>query len=302
MSDNSSEWPLFADLPDGWAMGVFGSDDVLGCLNKADASAVITAAQLVRDGAVFSLSARMNWPSPTLYRRKAPEHHIITTEAGNHDEWLDSFYPQASSQWDGFLHVCDGERGFYNEMEPEQLGVESWGRRGIVGRGVLLDIQRWRRNVGHQIRWTDREEVAADELQECAASQGVEIQEGDILLVRFGWTSGYEAADETVRSGLGTHPPSPGLKAAQSTAALLWDWGISAIAADNPALEAWPPGDDFLHTRLLPRLGLPIGELWWLDELDGACAADQRYDMLLSAAPLVLPGGVGSSANALAIR
>jgi hypothetical protein len=44
------------------------------------------------------------------------------------------------------------------------------------------------------------------------------------------------------------------------------------------------------------------GELWDLDGLAAACAADGRYSALLTVSPLPLVGGVGSPANAIAIR
>jgi hypothetical protein len=77
------------------------------------------------------------------------------------------------------------------------------------------------------------------------------------------------------------------------------------VAADNPALEAWPPHNStggFLHHRLIPLLGMNIGELWWLDDLAEDCAADGVYEFLFTSAPLNVPGGVGSPPNALAIK
>ncbi len=66
--------------------------------------------------------------------------------------------------------------------------------------------------------------------------------------------------------------------------------------------ERAAPEQTFLHFQLLPRLGLPIGELWDLESLADACASDGRYDFLLTSAPLRLRGGVASPPNALAIR
>ena len=57
-----------------------------------------------------------------------------------------------------------------------------------------------------------------------------------------------------------------------------------------------------MHRALIGLLGMPIGELWNLDPLAGACAADQRWSFLLTAAPLTVVGGVGSPANAIALR
>lgn len=58
----------------------------------------------------------------------------------------------------------------------------------------------------------------------------------------------------------------------------------------------------FLHRRLIPGFGMPIEEFFWLDDLSAACATDRRWSFLFASAPLNVPGGVGSPANALAIR
>jgi hypothetical protein len=57
-----------------------------------------------------------------------------------------------------------------------------------------------------------------------------------------------------------------------------------------------------LHRRVLPLLGMVLGELFDFERLGEVCAADGRYDFQLVSAPLHLLGGVGSPANAVAIR
>ena len=57
-----------------------------------------------------------------------------------------------------------------------------------------------------------------------------------------------------------------------------------------------------LHRQMIALLGLAIGELWKLDALAEDCAADGVYEMLLTAKPLNVLGGVGSPPNALAIK
>jgi hypothetical protein len=47
---------------------------------------------------------------------------------------------------------------------------------------------------------------------------------------------------------------------------------------------------------------MPLGELWDLDELAEECARDGIYEFMLASAPLYVPGGVGSPANAYAIK
>lgn len=295
----------YAHLPDGNAAGVFGDEDVLGCLNRLNDRQVRGAAQLVERGDVYSLNAPLDWPSPALFGRGNLVHHLLDTPRGNYDEYVDNFYPQSSSQWDGFIHVRSAtRRDLYNGRPREDLGIETWARRGIVGRGVLLDVARWRREQGRPVHWLHRDVITADELEQCRAAQGTRVEDGDILLIRTGWVAGYEAASESERRIVQDPSDfiSPGLSASTATAALLWNWRIAAVGADNPALEAWPFDEPSLHDLLLPNLGLPIGELWWMEDLADACATDGVHEFMFTAAPWHLVGGVGSPANALAIR
>jgi hypothetical protein len=95
----------------------------------------------------------------------------------------------------------------------------------------------------------------------------------------------------------------PGLEVSDRTLEWLWDSHVAAVAADNVGVEACGPGKRFtLHLQLLPLLGLPLGEYWWLHDLAADCAADGRHTALLVSVPLNVRGGVGSPAQAVAIR
>jgi hypothetical protein len=58
----------------------------------------------------------------------------------------------------------------------------------------------------------------------------------------------------------------------------------------------------FMHIRLLPLFGLPIGEFFDLDALADDCASDGVYEFFFTSAPLNLKAGVASPPNALAIK
>ncbi len=301
-SGAAGDLPRYADLPDGDAVGVFGQDDVLGSLNRLTPDVVRHAATLVRSGEVFSLNAPMTWPDPPLYNREPLQHTVYRTALGNLDDRLDSFYPQASSQWDAFPHIRDPEVGFYNRQPTERLGIESWAERGIAGRGVLLDMGAFLAEVGTPLHWRTGTAIGVAQVEAYLAARGVEKLPGDVLVLRTGWTAGYRAADEAERAAVRTDQTSPGLEGCPEMLEYLWDWGISAVAGDNVAVETLPPSAYPLHPHLLNRLGIPIGELWDLERLAAACAADGRYEFLLVSAPLNVPGGIGSPANALALR
>jgi kynurenine formamidase len=314
--------PRYRDLPEGRgdrpprsAWGVFGEADEVGTLNLLTPDTVRRAAALVSWGAVFPLSWRMDRPSPPLLGRSAARRVEKDLDPGT-DDYYDNYYPQASSQWDALRHVGHPEFGYYNglplddadDLGAAHLGIEHWASRGIAGRFVLLDVERHRSLRGTPLRQDACVPVSVDELDEILAARRVTLQEGDILLLRFGWIAWYERLGRAERELLATKAlfPTPGLAAGERTAEWLWDHGVAAVAADTPALEAMPfdrsTTDGFLHHRLVVFLGMAIGELFALDALADDCAANGVDIGLFVAAPMNAPGGSGSPANALAIK
>jgi hypothetical protein len=309
------ELPIDPSKPPGSAWGVFGEDDRIGTLNFITDVQVRAAAACVRKGYVFSLNWNIRLPDPPILGRRRLQVSYVKQFAG-WDDYYDSFFPQASTQWDALNHVHHPTFAYYNghtaETTPEglrpPLGIDDWARRGIVGRFVLLDVGRHRQEVGQPLDYGAKILITAQELDTIVERQGVEIREGDILLLRFGWIGWYEQLSSAERAALGTGEvfPNPGLAAEEATARWLWDRRIAAAAGDNPTLEATPfdqsHENGFLHYRLIPLLGLAVGELFVLDLLAEDCAADGVYEGLFSAAPLNNTGGIGSPGNALAIK
>jgi kynurenine formamidase len=310
------------DAPAGSTWGLWGPADRLGCLNLITPQAVRRGAACVQRGVSFGLNLQLNLPDPPLFGRRPFRHDVVWLTGGRgHDETLSDWNPQGSSQWDGFRHMRSSVLGFYNAAPDDELGVDHWSARGIVTRGVLADVARWREAQGRPLSHPASDRIDPDDLEACLAEQGVVLEPGDVLLVRTGWLTWYRELEGPARRQLGESPVAAGLRSGRVTARWLWDRRVAAIASDNPAVEASPVyrlmseadartmaadprrADEFvLHMALLPMLGMPIGELWDLDALASDCAADGRYDFLLSSAPLNLPSGVGSPANAVAVK
>jgi kynurenine formamidase len=304
-----ADLPVSSGAPAGSAWGVWGADDELGSLNLLTPERVVAAAKLVRKGAAFPLNLPVTQPDPPLYGRGKVQQTILGGPNGR-DDYLDNFYPQASSQWDSLRHIRHPEHGWYNGVTDEEivagggkLGIENMAQRGIAGRGVLLDVARARAADSGVYDCSTSEIIIPADLDECAHAQGVRVDAGDILLIRTGWLEWYFEQTADVRERLSDREKlrAPGLGPPEEMTEYLWNLHIAAIAADNPALESWPPSD-FMHWRLIPLLGMPIGELWWLDDLAADCAADGVYEFFFTSAPLNVPGGVGSPPNALAIK
>jgi len=302
------ELPLNEELGLRHAWGVLDRD--LGTLSLLDSQHVARAATLVQDGEVLPLNLPVNFPEPPLFGRDPLRHDIFVVDRNTLDERLDAFHPQGSSQWDGLRHVRCREHGFFGGVVEDfgpgsgPLGIEHWAQRGIVGRGVLLDVERARREAGSSLDPFAGEAITADELQDTAAAQGVSVDQGDILCVRTGWIAAYRALTADGRVQMAQSPRASGLRADEDMARWLWNSRVAAVCLDNPAVEPIPgdPAIGSLHRRLIPMLGFALAELLDLDELAGACERDGRWDFLFVAVPLNLPGGVGSPSNAVALR
>ena len=300
--------------PPGSTWGLWGEDDEVGALNLLTQDAVVAAARLVRRGAVFPLNWRLEVPDPGLFGR-GPLEHVKRDDGFGMDDHFNRFFPHGSTHWDSFGHFSHPEHGYYGGRTSEQLkgpnarnSIAAWARRGVAGRFLLADVERWRRETGRSIAQGTSEAVDIADVTGTLAAQGVEPQLGDILLVRLGWIDWYTGLDAEGRAALASGPPwrftAPGLSPADATVEWLWDSGIVAVAADCPALEAFPfrPRGQSLHGTLLPLLGINLGEMFDLDALAADCAADSTYVGLFTSAPMNFVGATGSPANALAMK
>jgi kynurenine formamidase len=301
------------DGPAGSSWGLWGADDELGALNRIRDEHVRDAAQLVVRGAVFPLNWPIESPSPALFGR-GPIEHVKVDDGFGMDDHFNRFYPHGSTHWDSMAHFRHPQHGYYNGRTAEQLksaegrnSIAAWARRGVAGRFLLADVERFRRQSGRPIAQGTDEAVSVDDVRATLADQDVVPREGDILLLRLGWITWYEHLDDTVRQALADEPWSaraPGIAAGEDMVEWLWDSGFAAVAADVPAVEALPfdPRSECLHARAISLLGINLGEMFALDALADDCARDGRYVGMLASAPMNFTGATGSPANALALK
>jgi kynurenine formamidase len=321
MSTDWARLPSYIDLPvdpskpPRSAWGVFGENDELGTINLLTPECVRYAASLVRTGQVFPLNWNLEMPDPPVFGRGKLRHTVKNLGDGT-DDFYDNFHTQASSQWDALSHISHPEHGFYNgrtladvtAVSGSRNGIDNWARHGIVGRWILADVDRYRREQGRPLVPDAYEAVDVGDVEAALVAQDVQIRTGDILLLRFGWIAWYESTGYATRAALAATPfpgASPGLAPEERTAEWLWNRHVAAVAADSPAVEAVPfetKVDGFLHYRVIPLLGLALGEMFQLDALAESCAADGVYEGFFCAAPLNKTGGSGSPANAVAIK
>jgi kynurenine formamidase len=321
------------DAPAGSSWGLWGADDQLGTLNLLTDERTARAARGVHTGQVYPLGLPLSEPGDRIVWRTKPVHRIMhvgheahvadcddpSTGYFDRDDYLENLYLQGSSQWDGLTHIRHPEHGNYNGFPDSdihggagtKLGVDQWAKRGIVGRGVLVDVLGALSALGRGFDPASNYGITNADLEVTLEHQQVEIEPGDIVLLRTGWMGNFYAADDAYRTAvLGHESPiaqhAPGLNVDTSSVEWLWNHRVAAIAADNIAVEQTPAPDPTqtfaLHKLWLPLIGMPLGEYWWLDDLAAACAVDGRYTCLLVSVPLDVRGGVGSPPQAVAIR
>jgi kynurenine formamidase len=312
-----------ADAPPGSSWGLLGP---AGTVARLTAERVKDAVGCVRDGKLFGLDWPLDAFNPPLAAwREIPRHVITEPHENGRDDYLDAFHMQASSQLDGLRHQRHGEHGFYNGVPDDavragggELGIEAWADSGIVGRGVLVDIERYLvQSRGHGLDHSAGEGYDVTVIDAALAFQGSAVCDGDIVLLRTGYSEYYFESlagpgGPARAPGEALNINSAGVGQTEEAVRWIWDHGVSVLASDNIAVECLPtqPGNPFfqsdpwgmLHQPLIGLLGVALGELWRLGKLASACAADRRYEMMICAKPLYLIGGCGSPANAIAIR
>jgi kynurenine formamidase len=311
--------------------GRWGDADELGTLNYISPAAISDAAALVTAGRSFPLSIPVDayGPQGSSGFRRNPI-HLMSLDGGDADiaqrlagwggptehrvediwsgpmHFNDDFIImplQAGTQWDALSHVYYEGR-LYNGYDASAVtsfgatrdSIDQIAGSGlIVGRGVLVDVAR-HLGVPYLAPCTV---IKPELLTEVAQAQGVEVREGDVVLVRTGWWSRFLETRDAVEYTR----DAPGLD--WRCALWLSERHVAAVASDNPAVEVASlefPGVLLpFHMLALRDMGMMLGEMWNLEALSLACAELRRYDFFLSAAPLLVTGAVGSPVNPLAL-
>jgi kynurenine formamidase len=314
--------PPYEELPKtakgnvGSAWGLFGDDDSLGLMNLQTPERIAAAARLVKRGSVFALNAPVNAIDPPMFGRGTPRHTVFRTPSGGADDVIDNLYPQASSQWDSLGHASFERNVFYNGRTVDDVlagknTIDHWARRGIAGRAILLDVARVYAERGRPYSPGEPVAIAVDDLEAARAIGKVDFAPGDVILLHTGFLAWYERRSAETKAAIAPRGAlqAVGIEGSEAMARYLWNTHACAIGADNPAIEVriadrstlvWPWGNT--HNMLIAQFGFALGELWSLDALAADCARDGVYEMFFTAAPFNMAGGIGSPANALAIK
>jgi hypothetical protein len=331
----------WTNRPDGSNWGDFGEDDQLGRMNLLTPHKRLEGLAEVRDGLSFTLSLPLDYPgwSGEVMGRQPPE--LQTRQVAGRDVFNFPFSDmmpgstdlvcddavvlstQYSTQWDSLAHWgrlfdADGdgiaEPVYYNGFRANEhliggsrpyahrLGIENLAMAGVQGRAVLIDLEAGRAEGGPCADY--------DTLMRAIERQKADVRSGDFLLIWGGYDDALLAMnkrpdrDRLADAGVGLD--------GSDTRLLQWiaDSGIVAICSDHPAVErvSFAPGccdhgASFLplHELCLFKLGIHLGEMWFLADLARYLRSVERSAFLLTAPPLRLPGSVGSPVTPVAL-
>jgi len=310
---------LLEDQPKNW--GKWGSDDEVGALNYLGSREALAGVAEVRQGKTFTLQVQIGNPKgdPTFPGPRGPARRVNIMDRGVYlggagpevegdAQFADDMiimYLQGSSQYDALGHLWCGDQ-IYNGYPAEtttggmkKASILPIAEKGVVGRGVLIDMARYRGK-----RWLDKGETFDHtDLVAAAAHQGVEIRKRDILLVHTGW---LEYFYNTPRKEFYDNFNEPGLTYSPELVAWFNDMEIPNLVTDtianevthDPVSGVWLP----LHNALMRNLGVTFAEIIALHELAEDCKDDGQYSFLYTAAPLKVVEGTGAPVNPIVIK
>jgi len=304
--------------PKNW--GRWGPNDELGTLNFLTNQEILRGIRTAKQGKVFSLGLQIGRKGGDIvFPGRSTTIHLMTQDEGSYKsgkvkplpgglKYADDvvfMYIQGTTQCDAIGHAWYGDKIYNGYSADSTIGglskasIVPIAEKGIVGRGVLLDIARYK-DVKHLAKG---EAVTLEDILGAARKQKVEVQKHDIVVLRTGYiTVFYDEGSEAYFKDLN----EPGITYSKELVDWFYRMEISAFAADTLSSEQTHSSTTKtmvpMHIFLMNYLGIPIQEILWLEELADDCAKDGQYDFLYCCAPLKFVGATGSPINPLAIK
>jgi kynurenine formamidase len=285
-----------AQTPKGWTKGkgfgwVYGPKDEVGALQAVTSpEAVARALRGVKTGRVFDLGVRVDqssfkWPghSPTqimtyrnpegVKRQKDVESFAKSKKGLGWHSCALFISDNVGTQIDGLGHITTGaDNHWYNGFKEADWGGNFGIRRAdadtippVIGRAVMIDVAAWKGVDALPANYG----IGSKDLQAALAAQKVDVEPGDIVLIRTG-TLRYWGETGADHAKLAQHD-SAGITL-EGAKWLVEQKGAVLIGADTSGTEvgddpALPGATIPVHEYLLVEQGVHIGEFHYLEDL-----------------------------------
>lgn len=311
MTDIPSEEEVlgYAETLSNW--GRWGADDERGTLNFITDEKRLAAMARVQLGRAVSLAWDIDTGPPGSDVKIPPQRWMVRTGQGLGEdgkverqvalqEFIGMIYHgRRITHLDSPAHIIYNGK-MYND-QPGWLVTSDKGakrnsvlaaREGIVTRGVLLDAPKHRNQP-----WIDPIlPVHRSEVEAMLEEEGVELQDGDALILRTGYGR-YRTENGPKWDGT-----QPGWGA--SCLPFFKEHSVSVIACDTSG-ENHPSGyKNFrgpIHGIGIGAMGLWLVDNCNLEAIAAACAEVGRYDFAFVVGPIPFIGALGSPVNPIAL-
>jgi len=298
---NAAEFDELFQRISNW--GRWGSDDQLGAANLVTAAKRKQAFALVRAAVSVSLAhtplpeRAADNPSPFEHSMNAAAPRPLW--AGLGDTYRVSYHGYAHRHIDAPCHILYKDRTYNGyaraEVQTEKgctkLSIDNL-KDGVLTRGILLDIPRLK-NLPYLEPGTP---VYVEDLEAWERKAGVKVAAGDAIFLRTGrWARRDKVGPWNVAAN------AAGLHA--SVAPWIKDRGVAFIGSDA-ALDVVPSRVEEVtlpvHILMITALGINLLDNQDLESLARTAATLNRWEFLLTVAPVPVTGGTGFPVNALA--
>lgn len=282
--------------------GRWGKNDEMGALNLITPAKRRAAAALVKEGFTVSLASTAQTEKAVDVPCPVEWSMLTASEAGATDRIA---YPcihgAGTTHLDSFAHRFFGGK-MWNGYAVAGLVTSEGGaarnsvltmKSGIVTRAVLYDIPRLK-GVSYLEPGT---RIFPEDLEAWERKIGVRVTAGDALLLRWGrWAR---------RTKLGPWPIDEGA-AGLDASVIPWlkKRDIALLGWETPGYVPQPAGDLprlAVHDFVLTILGVHLIDRADFEALSESAAARNRWEFMLTVAPLPIPKGTGSPVNPIAV-
>ena len=283
--------------------GRWGKDDQMGTVNLITPAKRKQAVALVREGQCVSLAREtdkekaVDNPSPFSQSMSATGANPVAGQFSV-DTYSVLYHGYAHTHMDALCHMFYHGKMYngFSQNEVGKQGAEKLAvtafRNRIMSRAILMDIPRLR-----GLKYLEPSTpIYPEDLETWEKKAGVKVSSGDIVFIRTGrWSRRTEKGpwDASVKSA--------GLYA--SCAKWLRGRDVAVVGSDA-ATDVMPSGVDGvgqpMHQLLLIAMGTPIFDNCDLEAVSAACQDRNRWEFLVTAAPIPVRGGTGSPLNPIA--
>lgn len=282
--------------------GRWGEDDQLGAINLITPETRLAAAKLVTSGVSVSLARdvekeeAVDNPRPFL-------HKMLNVGLDNptqfvSDDYQVSYHGYAHTHMDSLCHMAF-EGKMYNGFPQAEVVAEGAPRlavtsfkQGIFARAVLMDIPRLK-----GVDWLEPgTPIYPADLDAWEKQAGFATRAGDVVLIRTGrWAKrDSDGPWDVSKLSAGLHASSA-VWLKERDAAILGSDAASDVSPSRVEGVAQP-----IHQLVIVAMGMPIFDNLDLEALAEEAARQNRWEFLITAAPIAVGGGTGSPFNPIA--